>query len=59
MTNVVSAVGFTSDCAHCNFLAKYVHVTTPEAYGSTEGFIREDTPFNPILLMRFRAPPAT
>ena len=25
----------------------YVHVTTPEVYGSTDGFIREDAAFNP------------
>jgi len=31
----------------CDFLDKYVHVTTPEVYGSTDGFIKEDTPFNP------------
>jgi dTDP-glucose 4,6-dehydratase len=28
-------------------LKKYVHVTTPEVYGSTGGFIKEDAPFNP------------
>ena len=47
MTNVVSAVRLHERLRHCDFLAKYVHVTTPEAYGSTEGFITEDTPFNP------------
>ena len=29
------------------FIKKYVHVTTPEVYGSTNGFIKENTPFNP------------
>jgi len=47
MTNVVSAVRLHERLRACNFLAKYVHVTTPEVYGSTDGFIREDTPFNP------------
>jgi dTDP-glucose 4,6-dehydratase len=28
-------------------LDRYVHVTTPEVYGSTNGWIREDAPFNP------------
>ena len=28
-------------------LERYVHVTTPEVYGSTEGWVREDAPFNP------------
>ena len=30
-----------------DFIDKYVHVTTPEVYGSTDGWIKEDTPFNP------------
>jgi dTDP-glucose 4,6-dehydratase len=32
---------------HIDFLEKYVHVTTPEVYGSTDGWVAEDTPFNP------------
>jgi dTDP-glucose 4,6-dehydratase len=47
MTNVVSAVRLHERLRHCDFLQKYVHVTTPEVYGSTDGFIREDTAFNP------------
>ena len=47
MTNVVSAVKLHERLRQCDFLDKYVHVTTPEVYGSTDGFIREDTPFNP------------
>jgi dTDP-glucose 4,6-dehydratase len=47
MTNVVAAVRLHEQLRHCDFLRKYVHVTTPEVYGSTDGFIREDTPFNP------------
>jgi dTDP-glucose 4,6-dehydratase len=47
MTNVVSAVRLHERLRHCAFLRKYVHITTPEVYGSTEGFIREDAPFNP------------
>jgi dTDP-glucose 4,6-dehydratase len=47
MTNVVSAVRLHERLRHCDFLRKYVHVTTPEVYGSTSGFIREDAPFNP------------
>ncbi len=27
--------------------AKYVHVSTPEVYGSTDGVVNEDHPFNP------------
>jgi len=47
MTNVVSSVRLHERLRHCDFLDKYVHVTTPEVYGSTSGFIKEDTPFNP------------
>lgn len=47
MTNVLSAVRLHDRLRACKFLTKYVHVTTPEVYGSTDGFIREDAPFNP------------
>jgi dTDP-glucose 4,6-dehydratase len=46
-TNVVATVRLHEALRQCDFLDKYVHVTTPEVYGSTEGFITEDTPFNP------------
>ena len=29
------------------FVRRYVHVSTPEVYGSTSGDVREDAPFNP------------
>jgi dTDP-glucose 4,6-dehydratase len=47
MTNVVSTVCLHNRLRQFDFLSKYVHVTTPEVYGSTNGFIKEDTPFNP------------
>lgn len=47
MTNVVSTVRLHEQLRRLDFLKKYVHVTTPEVYGSTEGFVREDAPFNP------------
>lgn len=46
-TNVVSTVKLHERLRHVDYLDKYVHVTTPEVYGSTSGFIGEDTPFNP------------
>ena len=46
-TNVVSTVRLHDRLRRLDFLERYVHVTTPEVYGSTEGFIKEDTPFNP------------
>jgi dTDP-glucose 4,6-dehydratase len=47
MTNVVSTIRLHERLRQLDFLEKYVHVTTPEVYGSTEGFVREDAPFNP------------
>ncbi len=47
MTNVVSAAKFHNALRQIDFLDRYVHVTTPEVYGSTDGFITEDTPYNP------------
>jgi len=47
MTNVVSTVRFHDRLRQCDFVKKYVHITTPEVYGSTGGFIDENTPFNP------------
>ena len=47
MTNVVSTVRLHERLRRVDFLDRYVHVTTPEVYGSTEGWVREETPFNP------------
>jgi len=47
MTNVVSLVRLQEFLRRYDGLERYVHVTTPEAYGSTEGWVREDAPFNP------------
>ncbi len=47
MTNVVSAVRLHERLRHLDFLERYVHVTTPEVYGSTGGWVQEDHPFNP------------
>ncbi len=46
-TNVVATVKLHDQLRRRDYLKKYVHVTTPEVYGSTDGFIREDAPFNP------------
>ncbi len=47
MTNVVSTIRLHERLRHCDFLDRYVHVTTPEVFGSTEGWVREDQGFNP------------
>jgi dTDP-glucose 4,6-dehydratase len=46
-TNVVSTIHLHERLRQMPFLRKYVHVTTPEVYGSTNGVVREDAPFNP------------
>lgn len=47
MTNVVSTVRLHVLLRNVDFLERYVHITTPEVYGSTDGWVREETPFNP------------
>ncbi len=47
MTNAVSTSVLFNKLKDCKFLKKYVHVTTPEVYGSCSGFISEDAPYNP------------
>lgn len=46
-TNVVAQVRLHELLRHYDGLERYIHVTTPEVYGSTEGWVREDAPFNP------------
>lgn len=47
MTNVVAQVRLHELLRRYDGLERYIHVTTPEVYGSTEGWVREDAPFNP------------
>ena len=47
-TNVVSQVALHDVLRHKPYLKKYVHVTTPEVYGSTDGgWIKETNDFAP------------
>lgn len=46
-TNVVGQVCFHDKLRKCGFLKKYVHVTTPEVYGSMDGWSRESFHFAP------------
>ncbi|MGH7959300.1 MAG: GDP-mannose 4,6-dehydratase, partial [Opitutaceae bacterium] len=46
-TNVVGNVQLHDRLRRAKWLKKYVHVGTPEVYGSTTGVIDENTPFNP------------
>jgi dTDP-glucose 4,6-dehydratase len=47
MTNVVSTVRLHELLRNYDGLARYVHITTPEVYGSTDGWVKEATSFNP------------
>jgi dTDP-glucose 4,6-dehydratase len=47
MTNVVATVRLQELLRNYDGLEHYVHVTTPEVYGSTDGWVTEDTAFNP------------
>lgn len=46
-TNVVTISRIVQVLRHMDFIDKYIHITTPEVYGSTDGYIKEDAPFNP------------
>jgi dTDP-glucose 4,6-dehydratase len=46
-TNVVANVRLHDKLRQFAFLKKYVHVTTPEVYGSCSGTVTETAPFNP------------
>jgi len=46
-TNVVATIIFHDHLRKIDFLKKYVHVSTPEVYGTCEGLIKEHTTYNP------------
>ena len=46
-TNAVSVTKLFNKLKDLEFIKKYIHVTTPEVYGSCSGYINEETPFNP------------
>lgn len=46
-TNVVGQVKLHDQLRRLQFLEKYVHVSTPEAYGSTDGWVKESFQFAP------------
>lgn len=46
-TNVLANVKLHDQLRHCTFMKRYVHVSTPEVYGSCEGSVREDAAYNP------------
>lgn len=46
-TNVVANVKLHDQLRHFSFLKKYVHISTPEVYGTCEGNVLENAPFHP------------
>jgi dTDP-glucose 4,6-dehydratase len=46
-TNVVANVRLHEKLRQLSFIQKYVHVSTPEVYGSCSGNVTESAPFNP------------
>jgi dTDP-glucose 4,6-dehydratase len=46
-TNVVGTVNLHEALRKFAFIRKYVHVSTPEVYGSCSGLVTEDQPLNP------------
>jgi dTDP-glucose 4,6-dehydratase len=46
-TNIVATVKFHDQLRKCDFIKKYIHISTPEVYGSCSGLIQEHTQYNP------------
>lgn len=46
-TNILANVQLHDRLRRFDFLKKYVHISTPEVYGSCRGNVTEDAPFNP------------
>ena len=46
-TNVIANVKLHEQLRRLDFIRKYVHVSTPEVYGSCSGNVTEEAPFNP------------
>ena len=47
MTNAVSTVKLHNRLRFKDYLDKYIHISTPEVYGSCSGFVSEDHGYNP------------
>ena len=46
-TNAVSTIKLHDMLRQCDYLDKYVHISTPEVYGTCSGIIKESTEYNP------------
>lgn len=47
MTNAFSTIKLHDELRKMESLKRYVHISTPEVYGSCSGFVNEQFPFNP------------
>lgn len=47
MTNAVSTIKFHNVLRQKDYMERYIHISTPEVYGSCTGFVQEDHVFNP------------
>lgn len=47
MTNVVATIRLHEFLRSCPFLKTYLHISTPEVYGTCEGLVPEHTNYNP------------
>lgn len=46
-TNCVSTIKLHNQLRQRDYLDKYIHISTPEVYGHTEGFIKENNHYHP------------
>jgi dTDP-glucose 4,6-dehydratase len=46
-TNTVALARFVNHMRRCDYLERYLHVSSPEAYGTCVGTVTEETPDNP------------
>lgn len=47
ITNTLSTIKFHNELKNLDFLEKYIHVSTPEVYGTCKGLIEEHRNYNP------------
>ena len=46
-TNAVALAHLANYLKDVTYLKKYLHISSPEVYGSCQGIVKEDAPFNP------------
>lgn len=46
-TNVLGNVLLHDELRKMDFIKRYVHISTPEVYGNTNGLVKEDHPYSP------------